>query len=225
MIVSHKKQFILLKTFKTGSTTTSVYFEEYCVPPNNLYFSYDRQGLPLITDYGIVSTRSSYLAKKYGWHIHMKGDRAQYSLRDYWQPYFKFTNIRNPFDVVVSWWWFDWVANQKKVNFEELSFLQIKNLFRQSICEEHFRYAGNWQYYTVKNKPIVDFAIRQENFSKDMQEVCSILNVPFDINRMTSFKDTIRKNKTHFSQYYTNEIADIVYKDHKFEIDYFGYSL
>lgn len=225
MILSHTKKFILLKTIKTGSTSTAVYFEKHCKPPSKQYTNYDQHNPPLVTDFGIISTRSKSLAKKYGWYIHTSPIFLRYFLREYWNSYFKFTTVRNTFDAVVSSWWFSWAAHQRNLDLNNIKFEKIRQLFTKALCENQFELRPNSQFYTIHNKISVDFFIRQEHLNKDIKDVCNILDIPFEMQNIKTFKDTFKKNKTHFSNYYTNETADIVYRDHKFEIDYFGYSL
>lgn len=227
MILSHTKKFILFKTIKTASTSTGVFFEPYCRPDDQVYIDYDRYGPPLISDSGIITTRSEYMAHKYGWYIHTPAIKLKYFLRDYWNEYFKFTNVRNTFDVIVSFWWFSWAIYQKQIDFKNMSFDSIAKLFQKSICEHDFgaTFLPNSRYYSINNQIEVDFFIRQEHFVNDVKEVCQRLDIPFTLNNEFRFKDDVRLNSTHFSRYYNTEAADVVYKRFKFEIDHFGYSV
>ena len=226
MQLSHTKKFILLKTIKTASTSTGVFFQPYCVPDDALYIDYDRYGPPLVTDAGILSTRSTYMAKKYGWYIHTPAYKLQYFLRDYWDSYFKFTNIRNTFDTIVSFWWFAWAVHQKDLDFSAMPFESIAKIFQQMVCEQHFSdsYIPASTYYSINKKIAVDFCIRQEHYVRDTKEVCDRLDIPFTLDEKFRYKD-MRLNSTHFSKYYNNETADVVYRNFKFEIDHFGYSV
>jgi hypothetical protein len=102
MLVSHTKKFIYLKGFKVGGTSTEMFFQPACQPPEApITHLTDENASP----FGIVGERRAFAPDEtkpqFFNHITMK------ELRDIlgpevWKSYFKFSTIRNPFDAVLS---------------------------------------------------------------------------------------------------------------------------
>src|SRR5262245_8925828 len=106
MLVSHLKRFIYFKTVKTAGTSVEIYFERYCVPPDR--YAGERHATHAeISDAGIIGSRGPDHRHPI-WHNHMPARRVRELLNGQcWDSYFKFCAVRNPFDKVVSQFWFE----------------------------------------------------------------------------------------------------------------------
>tara|TARA_R110000824_G_scaffold158320_1_gene332120 strand:+ start:4639 stop:5319 length:681 start_codon:yes stop_codon:yes gene_type:complete len=136
-----------------------------------------------------------------------------------WDEYYKFTFIRNKYDLLVSSYHYDRVASLAGCSFEDF----LKNHVNGESCwypkydfwiDQHF-------LTTIDDKPIFDFIGNFSNYSRDLASVCSQIKIP---------REEIKKNigrydkKKEYNSYYTAELKFIV--DNKFakEIKYFKWN-
>lgn len=242
MLVSHRKQFIYTKTFKTAGTSVEVYFEPYCLPAGNVQITHYRQ--PYIGDTGIVGSRGSrrdpISGEVYEWFNHMPAQLIQQQVgQKIWNQYFKFCVIRNPFDKLISaFYFFEERAKQQglSVNLSAIQPLRFEtpDAFLKEIAEkkpeERFR---NWlrrggsgvdrDKYLINNQVCVDFFIRYEHLQADLQYVCDRLDIPFEPDRLPQLKAGLRPKHTAIDEYYDKETLDLVLDQFRFEIEYFSY--
>ncbi|MEO1513487.1 MAG: sulfotransferase family 2 domain-containing protein [Bacteroidota bacterium] len=123
MIISHKHRFIYIKVRKTAGTSIEIALSRICgqedvITPISKQDEQKRQelGFPTAQNYDIP--RAKWLRKdrinywmngfeKPRFYNHMPaGEIAQYVDEQVWNSYFKFTLDRNPFDKVVSLYYF-----------------------------------------------------------------------------------------------------------------------
>ena len=240
MIISHKYKFIFLKPAKTASTSVEIALAKHCgdedvVTPLREFLSvYDGEAY--------VHHARNY--KEKGYYHHINPDKIEKMVGpDMWNTYFKFTIVRNPWDLQISWLW--WKI--KKVKHKKGSLSHYIHLIRQNMTE--FQYyvdyfnrirrkitkkdyiwlhgrdipiLDNTRYYFDRNgNPICDFYIRYENLQEDCRQVCEKLGIPYEKLPLT--KDKVRDREKYYSQYYDEETKRIIEKYFKKEIEYFGY--
>ena len=104
MLISHRKKFIFLKTAKTASTSVEAFFESWCLPEGEWEISHARP--EYCSESGIIGERSVN-ARNAIWGNHMPADQIKNRIgTTIWEEYFKFTVVRNPFDKMVSGFYF-----------------------------------------------------------------------------------------------------------------------
>jgi hypothetical protein len=125
--------------------------------------------------------------------------------RAYFNHYFKFSFVRNPWGRLVSWYFF----KRPKVPFRAW----IKNL-PKSGGQERLQY----DYLHKGGKLLVDFIGRFENLQEDFNYVCDKIGIPP--------QQLPHRNKTkhkHYTEYYDDEARAIVAELYAKDIEYFGY--
>jgi len=194
MIISHSKKFIYFKGPKVAGTSVEIYFENRCNP------SVD-----------VIGYRGPN-PKPEGceWWNHMVPSQIKSKVdQNVWDNYFKFACIRNPWDRLVSYYF--WNIHAKHIT-EQVSF--------KSFCQEleGFSLVG---FYQLKQDPNnVDFFVKFENLKDDIKKVCERLDIEYEYDTMPFEKKTIHKP---YEEYYTKEIKDIVYPLIKDDLEYFQY--
>lgn len=141
--------------------------------------------------------------------------------------YFKFTFVRNPWDILVSNWSY-W--KQRNMLPPEVTFnTYIKNLQELTI-EVPEKYFSNSQrkvnvlypqYFYISDwwgNNIMDFVGRFENFQNDFDTICDKIGIP---RRIIPRKNS--SNHKHYTEYYSTETREIVAKKYAKDIEYFGY--
>ncbi len=202
MIISHKYQFIFVKTAKTAGTSIEIYLSKFCSnidvatpfaypepehEPRNYRglfnpFPEIKKGLQIHgfhKDAWIEPIRDLRHRRRFS--NHLPGWRIRSRIHpDMWKNYYKFCVERNPYSKILSGWrYFNW---KYKTSFSLDAYLkycadQIQNRKRGiGSCPYNF------PNYTdpVNNTTIVDRILRYEMLNDDLASVFYSLNIPFD---------------------------------------------
>lgn len=221
MLVSHVKKFIYLKTTKTAGTSTETYFEKYCRNPetyNGSEISRDH-----VSEYGMVGLRDNRIYNNPKYQLspntltaHMNAVNVKLIVgNDKWDSYFKFCNIRNPFDRMISAYFFTIKNNIISKN-------NVQNDFENWLLRSQDGF-NDIRYYTIEGNYCCDDYIRYENLYTDMERICNILDIEWNPNIFPKFKSEYRPEWATFKYMYTNESRKMVEDKHKFELDLFNY--
>ena len=139
---------------------------------------------------------------------------------------FSFTFVRNPWDRLVSS--YEYLKNggnctldaedylnlfSKYKNFKEMV-LNWEEVFFDQI---HFKSQSDWICDNDGNI-IVDFVGKFENLQQDFDIVCDRMQIP-----RKKLPHTNKTNHKHYTEYYDDEIREIVAKKYARDIEYFGY--
>ncbi|MDH3315171.1 MAG: sulfotransferase family protein [Betaproteobacteria bacterium] len=238
MLVSHRKHFIFTKSLKTAGTSVESYFERYCMPDGEWQESHGRD--EYVSEAGIIGCRRPNVSGSI-WYNHMSARRIRDLIsQDIWDRYFKFTVVRNPFDKLISGFYF--FENDK----QNYSYTQRLKAFARQILDrgnpidrvegkteiERFRC---WiqkggeiidrDKYLIDGQECVDYFIRFENLHEGMKHVCDRLSIPFEPSRIPEFKKGIRHDRIQVRDYYDHETVQIVQKIYSWELERFGYDL
>lgn len=213
VLVSHKYKFIYIKNKKVAGSSVESFFGRYCLDPS-LPYAYTDQIDERIDSFGIIGRRLQGKGDK--WVSHKTAIEIKKELgEDKFNRYFKFCVIRNPWDKVVShyFWMSGWAKlyNQPYPTFKE-------------FVKKYNNEAYNWSIHTLFNKPICNFFIRFENLKEDIKTVCKKLKInDSSVLQLPTHKSTFRPSTLHYSKMYDNETKEIIYKKHKKEIKFFKY--
>lgn len=209
VLVSNVKKFIYLKNKKVAGTSVEAYFEKYCLDPNKPYnqtHSIDET----VSKYGIVGFRES--GKQLGnFSNHMNLSELQAKIgSNIVDNFFKFCVVRNPYDKMVSFYFFE---KKRNPNFN----LSFKEFCKKKDC---------FNLNRVKINGIIkcNYFIKFENLLEDLEIVCNKLSIPFDKNLLPTYKSKCRNEKKNYQEYYDEETKQIVYTKHKEEFDLFNYT-
>jgi len=212
MLVSHRESFIYTKTAKTASTSVESYFEPFCVPAGTWQFvEHERE--ELVSADGIIGYRGDHTGGKQ-WFNHMScaAIRAQLGA-SIWDRYFKFAVIRDPFDKLLSGYFFQQRPQGSAGELVE----GFRSWVRAggAIVDRHT--------YTLEGEVCMDFFIRFERLEEGVEAVCRRLGVPFDAQRLPRLKADFRERSIPLREFYDRETRDRAAEIYAFELDYFGY--
>lgn len=215
MLVSHRNRFIYTKTVKTAGTSVESYFEPYCMPEGEWTFSPCRE--PHVSDAGIIGYRGSESSGK-EWFNHMPAADIRDKVGNkIWNEYFKFCVIRNPFDKVVSHFFF--LEKQRSAGPEDAG--KLVERFRKWIAEGGFPIDRD--KYLIDGEICVDYFIRFEDLENGIRQVCERVKVPFEPERLPKLKAGIRDSSIPLSDFYNAETTQLIAKAYEFELDTLGY--
>lgn len=226
VLVSHRYKFIYISSFKTASSSTCSFFEKFCVSPEEQKNYVHKDEIDSVeSEYGIRGLRFNGKGK---WNNHTSLFEIKDRLGEkIFVNYFKFTNIRNPWDRIVS----EYFYHSKRDLPSDVSFEQY--------VMNHCKINRTGQLYTEVNEKngkrryLCDFYIRYEHLKEDIISVCKLLGIPEEDyanidDELPEFRTEYREHdrdgrKFHYSTYYNEKTRNKVAELYKDDIEKFGY--
>jgi hypothetical protein len=134
------------------------------------------------------------------------------------ESFYKFTFVRNPWDRLVSNYFYSKLQKELNITFSFDEF--INRLIEQRLHQTILIHSNPiHDYFLYNDKQYVDFIGRYENLNKDWQHVANVIGV--SRNKLPVFNTTNHKNyKTYYNKTTIKLVGDFFEK----EIDYLGYT-
>jgi hypothetical protein len=180
MILSHKHRLIFLKSRKVAGTSFEIALSKYLGPddvitpvvaedetirwsigglgPRNYQYSWSellkRKDWPRVSRALLRRERP----KKFFNHIAAKAVRHRIG-ETVWQDYLNVSIVRNPWDMVISWFFWDRGREADLATLTEWA-LSRGDAFNM-----------NRQFYLIDNRPVVDHFLRYEHLEPDMEHL------------------------------------------------------
>ena len=210
MIISHKHKFVFVKTSKVGgSSIEKVIFDNFFDKETDCW-----TGDPRIKHNAVNIPESL----KGMFHASCKEIlESKIITEEQWQDYFKFSIERNPWDKVVSqYYWKILKGNVKGNKTFEKWFAEAKN--------KAIKQLSDWNRYTLNDEIAMDHFVLYHNYTKDFQTMFKDklgLEISEEAIRGTKLKSGNRKKYTGVitKEKEINHIAKLCKK----EIEYFGW--
>jgi hypothetical protein len=142
-----------------------------------------------------------------------------------WNKYFKFSIVRNPWDLVVSNYFFPWWHKaEEEIVFKDWLLRWIyksewNNTIKQSTVPQI-------SAISIDGEIAMDYIIRYEKLEEQWLEVSSIINASPVIENNWNYrvkKYPYLKKRKEYPFYYDEESIEIVYNKYRKDIEYFGY--
>ena len=233
MIISHKHKFIFMRPRKVAGTTIQNTLQEVCGEHDIITSGYD--------DGNRNIDKSCWEGHPHPhlWDVkRLVGDGI-------WNEYFKFTFVRNPFDITLSR--FFWNINGKGQKGFETTMDGFHKWFELYSSNSKFHdanlYSVNHQYPFlidelcvdqygfptlgdgVLNSPIdLDFVGRYENLHQDLEYLCERLGIDnLDFNKNKNSKTKSKKKKTKYQEWFTDEMKEVMFGLFEKDLDLLGY--
>lgn len=225
MIISHRHRFIFIKTAKTAGTSIEIGLSSMCGPediitPISPADESIRQqlGYPGPQNYRIPF--SSY-AKRDWYRFITKGERREFYNhadchlirhivgKDIWKSYYKFAFERNPWDKVVSQYYW---SNPKEPRPSLDEYIQSGGATR----------CMSFELYSERSEILVDKVFLYENLSEALSEIETRLSLPQKLI-LPNAKGSFRKDKRSYREIITPEGREKIARIAAREIAHFGY--
>lgn len=230
MIISHKYKYIFIKLNKTAGTSIEIALSKFCGPddiitpisPEDELTRNEFGGIgpqnykkPLfkftkgeVKDFLLGNGRPDLFHK----HISAKKVKSIVN-NETWETYFKFCVERNPWDRVVSAYFWKTRNIENPPSFSEL--IRSKRIY---ILKKR-----GYENYTLDGSIIVDRILKFENLQMELNNVaqklgiCSTMTLPHT-------KHYTRSARSSYRDYYNDVDANYVADLFANEIEYFGYT-
>lgn len=232
MILSHKYKFIFLKTSKTAGTSIEISLSCFCGQEDIVTLvslddeilrrevgGYPGQYYPLPKIKYSPSDWYKYITRakeKPYFYNHIPARKLKRRLApDIWNNYFKFCVVRNPWDRLISqyYWRFRDIPEEKRPSVDKfLESSHVRSLQRKG-----------YKLYTTRGKMAVDYICRYENLEKDLEAVREKIGLPEPLT-LPRAKSGHRKEKRHYQDFFNEKQRDRVAEIFADEIKLMGYS-
>lgn len=202
MIISHSRKFVFIKTRKTAGSSVQKVLWTFCDPKQDECTGDDFPGDP-----------------------HVRAVIARGSLGEkIWCDYFTFSIERNPWDKVVSLFWWVKVVYNMPDNFRDWALRSGENMLKGRIHRDYY-FNTDWLHYTNKSKRIVNYVMFYEGLDAHFKHVCEVkLGIPYDdIPDLPRLKNKTNPRNKPYQAYYDDETKGLVEEIFKQEIGMFGY--
>ena len=234
MIISFKYKFIFIKTYKTAGSSIESYLYQF-LSANDVYsHTADNNGINCwgefdpenkLSNFFDKDTYNERISKKLRFYAHMPAwlikDRLDiYSKKlkfDIFNNFYKFAVIRNPFDLIVSDYF--WRKNSNFMN--EKSFDEIIQELKDNKYQTHGLLNLNKLMDIKRENILCDYIIKYENLNEELSKVFHKLKIPFN-GKLEIFKKRFDRDRDYQKFYNKNSrklVEDIFFR----EIDMFKY--
>ena len=194
MIISHKHKFIFVKTRKTAGSSIEKYLVDY-LGPDDICTGSKRDGTPALNN----DNPNGHL----GW----RWIKELYP--NEWNLYYKFAVDRNPWDKMVSIYY--WYLHSKPHN--------VSKGFEHLIMSNKLDQWDDWSAYSDSNGPVVDRLLTYENLHDQFLD----LPIPYNNELQTTFIKSGLRPEGPYKDQYTKEMQQRVRDQFSLMIDYFQY--
>lgn len=223
VLVSHKKEFVFLKTRKTAGTSTEMLLETFCAPSGHAV----SEATPAVVGCSGIIGRRLYESplnlpdpesrQVQDWYNHMPArEVAQRLGPTIWSRYTKVSCVRNPFDRTVSM--FHWRLQWGKIEPEPDD---LPRLFRAFVETD---WPDDREVVMIDDKIVVDEFIRYESLYKDLAALAEKLALDIELSKLPHTKNLKEKRTFYsFAELYDRRSIDIVRDRLRWVFDHFGY--
>lgn len=230
VIISHEHRFIFLKTFKTASSSVELFLSEHAGddavvatqlrgesvrhnavgrfnPVPELYAKYVRRE-PSLRRRPLRATLGN-LRHSYRFYNHMPASLVRARVgRQVWDGYFTFCFERNPWDRLISAYFYEnrLLPPERFPPFDE--FVRSDDRLR------------NWDVYTIGGEVAVDFVGRYDRLEADLARALDTVGLSVDIRLERVLSEMRRWSEPAF----TPELDEVVRRRYADEIAAFGFT-
>lgn len=226
MLVGHDHKFIFIKTIKTAGTSVEMFLEKTMMPnDHSIQGTCDQQ----IGEFGIIGARGQFDPTDRPMYFnHISANRLKWLLGEAtWESYYKFSIVRNPFDFLLSNFFFQLSHDRTtQPTFASRTFEETKAQFEEYVMA--ISRDINRELLTISGKLAVDYCIRYENLKTDLAVVLSKLGMQAEVSELGSSKSGIRPTSgvlARGKQYYSPHMRSHVMNVFGWHAENFGYDL
>ena len=214
-MISHSLKFIFIHIPKTSGNSLTLFLKDYL---NNKVISVINflglnEGVKVMDEYKFRDIKHKKLEYYYSTYKNKVRNNKKIEIRDY----YKFTIVRNPYDRILSYYFY--FRGKTSKNFDTKNF--SKKDFLHFINKDKF-YQPQYAYILKNNK--IDHGvhiIHYENLINELNNI-EIFNM-LDFNNLPKKNVSINSKKTHIDDLLDDELKNIIYEKYKLDFLIFNY--
>lgn len=221
MLISKSKKFIFIHIYKTAGTSVREQFISHARLIDRLAYEYK----PSIRIYrkiiNLMHWQDGGMKQFTGYHKHEKAFNIKNKLGEKYDSYFKFSFVRNPYDFLVSLYFF--ILAAKKHPYHE----DIKNKNFDEFLKYYFSLNPPLQTDFLMDERrkdnIIDYIGRFENLQRDINEIKQLIG----INKEETIKHrnaSRRRGTKEYDLYYKTFTKNLVKDYFEKDLELLGYN-
>jgi len=201
MRISHKYKFIFIAVPKTGSSTI-------------------RKTLNPLSDIKSTGDKDS----PYYWHASAASLRKHFIEQGWdWDTYYKFSFIRNPWDMVVSSYFYLKHEHESRFYYKDFSFEDFVFRGQHILSHQPIPFDTNQVDFLIDSdynsvEYLINHIGRFEYMQKDFNSICSEIGITCE-----SLPKINKTKHKHYSEYYNSETREFIKNKYAKDIYEFGY--
>jgi len=228
MIISHKHKFIFLKTSKTAGTSMEIALSKYCGPEDIITPISDSDerlrrelGFRGAQNFVIPFARYSFMnwidalsgRRRLQFFNHMPAKEVKRIIGNkQWNGYFKFCFERNPWDRLISLYY--WRCKQEP----RPSIAEFLNSGAMDLMKQK-----GFDVYAIDGKLSVDMVYRYENLQEALEDIRIRLGIREPLS-LPKAKGEFRLDRRPYQEVLSDEEKELIAQRFSEEISIFGYS-
>lgn len=138
-------------------------------------------------------------------------------MKDDWDMYYKFTFIRNPWDVVISKYLCGWYNSDLGGNIGHTSGKSLEYFLDNYTTPDHEHGDTFLEYFDPDE---MDYIGRYETRAEDMEEISEQIGCKLD----SSVRSKATGKKKHYTEYYDSTTREMVADKYAGDIEMFKYT-
>jgi hypothetical protein len=227
MIISHKNEFIYFKTKKTAGTSTEHLLHGFCDVDN-----YDDVLTAVRED-----NRSKHRKRFFGAKRRLNAKRfrehsppidvLRWLGEEKFNQYFKFGNIRNPWDQAVSFYfWLDEIRNSRFYNKKkQLDTNKNDDIegFREFLKGKEYDNNAKDYLISIEGEIVLDDVIRYENLVEDIHRICKRFKLDGPVDIIKTKHLTRPDYSRQYKEFYDKDSRELIEEMHGSIIEKYGY--
>jgi len=213
MIISHKYKFIFLKTNKTAGTSIEIALSKICGPRDIITpISPEDEKTRNKLNYSGPQNYLSPIIKRPRFYNHISARKVKDLIdKEKWDSYYKFCFERNPWDRVISFYY--WInKSESPITISE---------FIKSGALLHLKKKG-YELYTIDGKTAVDKVCRFENIIEELEIFRKQICIS-EMLKLPNAKSQYRKDKRSYRDILNDEDKIRIEQLFHDEINILGY--
>ncbi len=208
-IISHSKKFIFVKTAKSAGTSIEIALSKYC-GENDIITQLSKNDEEIRAKLGYRG-QQNHLDEKFH-HGMSIFEIINYIGDEKFKEYFKITNVRNPWDRTLSYYY--WKTKRMWWRPDPNQWIKSADLDLLNI-------RGS-QLFRKENKNYVDFFIRYENLYDDLKKALNTIGIEDDFV-LPHAKRSVRKSNKPYQEVWNDDSRKKIADLFPFEIEHFQY--
>ncbi len=225
MLVSYRHNLIYIKRQKVAGTSIAMFLQKSC----GLGDEITEPTHAIVNENGIVGFRGGKKDHNKNdtdeiWYNHIFAKDLRHELDqldpNIWPRSTKVAAIRNPFDQVVShfYWW----SRRRKLDISE-DFSVVKRAFTKFALNRNVQLTD--PHMTIDGENVIDHVIRFETLMGDLEALCDKVGAPFDADNMPVTKSTAKQRKSiPVHEYFNKRTIDHMHKTKPWIFEQYGYA-
>ena len=214
LIICDNHKFIFFRTRKTASSSIRSSLLPHVVHGIHIHDRSRRPNLKTVIADGSSRDENTRL------HQHLRPGKCKRLVgADLFHDYFKFVFVRNPWDTMVSRYFWNRSRKRRRANPESMEF---PAWLRWYLAHPGSEQDNQWRYVSIDNVRVVDYIGRYETLEQDLRTVFHRVGID-ELPVLGHEKGGFRP-KAHYREFYDDESRALVSRRYRHAIRVFGYT-